>query len=153
MLLSDLQTQQDDQNVERKGPATNAPEQAVAGFAKSCGVSKSELEVKNLSGVDYYFFTQQQKGLQTQDLLQEAVDTAIKKIPITRAMCWGDFDFNFVRPVHWLIMMLDNSIVDATVMGLKSGNTTRGMRFTGEQEFTINNASEYQKTFNGQGND
>jgi len=146
VLVRDLQLQQEDQIIERKGPSVNAPEQAVEGFAKSCGVSGADLEKKAFGKADYYFFTKEQKGLKTQDLLQGIVDTAIKKIPITRAMRWGDLDFNFVRPTHWLIMMLGGDVVEATVMGLSSGNTTRGLRFTGEQTFSIDNAGDYRQT-------
>jgi glycyl-tRNA synthetase beta chain (EC 6.1.1.14) len=145
VLVSDLQCQQEDQLIERKGPAVSAPDQAVEGFAKSCGVAKSDLEQKSFGKADYYFFTKEQKGLKTQDLLQDIVDTAIKKIPITRAMRWGDLDFNFVRPTHWLIMMLGSDVVEATVMGLTSGNTTRGLRFTGEQAFSIDHAGDYRQ--------
>jgi glycyl-tRNA synthetase beta chain len=146
VLVSDLQLQQEDQLIERKGPAVSAPDQAVEGFAKSCGVSKVDLGQKAFGKADYYFFTKEQKGLKTQDLLQDIVDTAIKKIPITRAMRWGDLDFNFVRPTHWLIMMLGSDVVEATIMGLTSGNTTRGLRFTGEKTFSIDNAGDYRQT-------
>jgi len=146
VLVSDLQLQQEDQLIERKGPAVSASDQAVEGFAKSCGVSRADLEQKAFGKADYYFFTKEQKGLKTQDLLQDIVDTAIKKIPITRAMRWGDLDFNFVRPTHWLIMMLGSDVVEATVMGLISSNTTRGLRFTGEQTFNIDNAGDYRQT-------
>ncbi len=146
VLVSNLQCQQEDQIIKRKGPTVSAPIQAVEGFAKSCYVSQDKLEKKELNGVNYYFFTQNKKGLKAQDLLPEVADRAIKKIPITRAMRWGDSDFNFVRPVHWLVMIFDNDIIKANIMGLDSGNITRGMRFTGEQEFSINNAKDYQKT-------
>jgi Glycyl-tRNA synthetase, beta subunit len=146
VLVRDLQLQQDDQTVERKGPALSAPDQAVEGFAKSCGVSKQDLSHKAFGKADYYFFTKEQKGLKTTDLLEEVVDTAIKKIPIAKPMRWGNLDFTFVRPTHWLVMMLGSEIVPATVMGLSAGNTTKGLRFTGEQEFGIDNAADYQQT-------
>jgi glycyl-tRNA synthetase beta chain len=146
VLVHDLQLQQDDQTVERKGPALSAPDQAVEGFAKSCGVSKQDLSHKAFGKADYYFFTKEQKGLKTTDLLEDVVDTAIKKIPIAKPMRWGNLDFTFVRPTHWLVMMLGSEIVPATVMGLSAGNTTKGLRFTGEQEFGIDNAADYQQT-------
>ncbi|MBT5287269.1 MAG: glycine--tRNA ligase subunit beta [Candidatus Thioglobus sp.] len=146
VLVHDLQLQQDDQTVERKGPALSAPDQAVEGFAKSCGVSKQDLSHKAFGKADYYFFTKEQKGLKTTDLLEEVVDTAIKKIPIAKPMRWGNLDFTFVRPTHWLVMMLGSEVVPATVMGLSAGNTTKGLRFTGEQEFGIDNAADYQQT-------
>ncbi|KAA0446658.1 MAG: glycine--tRNA ligase subunit beta, partial [Candidatus Thioglobus sp.] len=146
VLVSDLQCQQDEQKIEHKGPAIGSKEAAIAGFAKSCGVDKSNLQQKSFGETDYYFFSKQQKGLKIQDLLENIVDTAIKKIPITRAMRWGDLDFNFVRPVHWLIILLDADIIPATVMGLTSGRTTRGLRFTFETKFDIDKAQNYQKT-------
>jgi glycyl-tRNA synthetase beta chain (EC 6.1.1.14) len=95
--------------------------------------------------VDYYFFSKEQKGLKTTDLLESIVDTAIRKIPIAKPMRWGDLDFTFVRPTHWLIMLLGNSVVSANVMGLNAGNATKGLRFTGEQSFDIDNAGHYRQ--------
>ncbi len=146
VLVHDLQAQQENQTIQRRGPAVNAPEQALEGFAKSCGVDKENLAKKAFNGVDYYFFTQEKQGRKTQDLLPEVVNLAIKKIPITRAMRWADLDFNFARPVHWLVMLLGNNTIKANIMGLDSGNTTRGMRFTGEKMFDIDNAKAYQTT-------
>ncbi|MEO1939814.1 glycine--tRNA ligase subunit beta, partial [Candidatus Thioglobus sp.] len=145
LIISDLQLQQDDQIIERKGPALSAPDQAVEGFAKSCGVNKKKLSHKVFGKVDYYFFSKEQKGLKTTDLLESIVDTAIRKIPIAKPMRWGDLDFTFVRPTHWLIMLLGNSVVSANVMGLNAGNATKGLRFTGEQSFDIDNAGHYRQ--------
>lgn len=146
VLVSDLQVQQSDQEIKRKGPSIGAPEQALVGFAKSCGVAKDALEKKALGDVDYYFFTQEKKGKKAQDLLPEVVGSAIKRIPIVRAMRWGDLDFSFVRPVRWLVMMLGSEIVKANIMGLDSGNKTYGMRFTGDKTFSIESAKYYQQT-------
>lgn len=145
VLVHNLQLQQEDQLIERKGPAVNAPDQAVDGFAKSCGVSKSELEQKTLGKATYYFFSKEQKGLETKSLLQQVADTAIKNIPIAKPMRWGNSDMQFVRPTHWLVMLLGDEIVDANIMGLTSNNITRGLRFTGKQEFSIPHAKDYRQ--------
>ncbi len=146
LLVKDLQSEQADQVVERKGPAVGAPEQAVAGFAKSCGVEADALETRTLGKADYYFFSSEQQGAKTTDLLEAIVDKAIKQIPIAKPMRWGDLDDTFVRPVHWLVMLLDGDIVPATVMGLTAGNSTRGLRFTGEKTLNIESASDYRQT-------
>lgn len=146
VLVLDLQIQQSDQSIERKGPKVGAPEQAVQGFAKSCGVLITDLTQKTLNKTNYYYFIQQKKGLRAADLLADIVATAIKKIPIAKPMFWGDGDISFVRPVHWLVMLLGSEVIKANIMGLKSGNTTRGMRFSGTAEFCITQASDYQKT-------
>ena len=146
LLVKDLQSEQADQTVERKGPAVGAPEQAVAGFAKSCGVEASALEIRTLGKAEYYFFTSEQKGANTTDLLEAIVSQAIKQIPIAKPMRWGDLDYTFVRPVHWLIMLFGTDVVPAKVMGLTAGNTTRGLRFTGDKTFAITKADEYRQT-------
>jgi glycyl-tRNA synthetase beta chain len=146
VLVSHLQLQQNNQTIERKGPSISAPDQAIEGFAKSCGVAKNALAQKAFGKTQYYFFTKQQKGLKTIDLLESAVATAIQNIPIAKPMRWSDLDTYFVRPTHWLIMLLGSDIVPASMMGLTSGNTTRGLRFTGEPTFDITCAKNYQKT-------
>ncbi len=146
VLVRDLQLQQDSQVIERRGPSMSAPEQAIVGFAKSCGVTKADLTQKIFGKTNYYYFSQQQPSLKTINLLPEIVVTAIKKIPIKRPMRWGDLDFNFVRPSRWLVMLLGNEVVNASVMGLESGNITRGLRFTGKTQFCITNASDYRQT-------
>lgn len=146
VLVSHLQLQQNDQTIERKGPSISAPDQAIEGFAKSCGVAKNALAQKAFGKTQYYFFTKQKKGLKTIDLLESAVATAIQNIPIAKPMRWSDLETYFVRPTHWLIMLLGSDIVPASMMGLTSGNTTRGLRFTGEPTFDITCAKNYQKT-------
>jgi len=142
--IANLQSEQEDQLIERKGPAVGAPEKAIEGFSRSNGVDVSALEKQTLGDKEYYFFKSEKAGEKTKTLLPSAVETAINNIPITRAMQWGDLDYSFVRPVHWLVMLLDDVVVPASIMGLDSGNTTRGLRFTGEQSFEITHASQYQ---------
>jgi len=143
--ITGLQSQQADQSIERKGPAVGSPEKAVEGFARSCGTDIDALEKREIGGKTYYFFISEKAGEEAIKLLPSAVEIAINSIPITRAMQWGDLDYSFVRPVHWLVMMLDDVVVPANIMGLESGNLTRGMRFTGAQSFAVPHANQYQK--------
>ena len=143
--VSELQSKQQDQVIEKKGPSTQSPETAVNGFAKSCGVLVDELEKKELGGKEYFFYSKEEPGQNIKDLLPAIIDKSIKDIPITRAMKWGDFEYSFVRPVHWLVLMLDKDIVNANIMGLESGRVSRGLRF---QEVSLNfsHANEYEQT-------
>ncbi len=145
VLVHDLQLQQADQIIERKGPSVSAPDQAVEGFAKSCGVSAAELEQKAFGKADYYFFSKEQKGLETKGLLEQVVESAIKNIPIAKPMRWGDSDMQFVRPTHWLVMLLGGDVVKANIMDMSSSNMTRGLRFTGVQLFEISQAKDYRQ--------
>ena len=129
--ISELQSKQRDQVIDKKGPSTQSPEMAINGFAKSCGVSVSELEKKQLGGKEYFFYSKQESGQNIEDLLPAIIEKSINDIPITRAMKWGDSDYSFVRPVHWLVVMLDDEIVKANIMGLDSGRESKGLRFSG----------------------
>ncbi|MCS5592091.1 MAG: glycine--tRNA ligase subunit beta [Gammaproteobacteria bacterium] len=145
LSIANLQSEQEDQLIERKGPAVGSPERAIEGFARSNGVDISSLEKQVLGDKEYYFFKSEKAGQKTEKLLPTAVEAAINNIPITRAMQWGDLDYSFVRPVHWLVMLLDSAIVPANIMGLDSGKITRGLRFTGKQLFEIPSANQYQR--------
>jgi len=139
-----IQSHQEDRLLEKKGPSVESPEKAIEGFAKSCGVDSSSLEKRTIGGKKYYFFHTKEVGQPIKDLLPSFVEKAIKNIPITRAMKWGELDYSFARPVHWLVMMLDDEVVPANIMGLVSGNTTKGLRFSDSSSFEIPHASEYQ---------
>ena len=145
--ISELQSKQQDQIIEKKGPSTQSPEMAVNGFAKSCGVNVDELEIKELGGKEYFFYTKEEPGQEIRDLLPAIIEKSIKNIPITRAMKWGESDYSFVRPVHWLVVMLDKDIVKANIMGLESGRESKGLRFSGlNLEFA--HAKDYESMMN-----
>ena len=108
--ISGLQSKQKDQIIEKKGPSIESPEMAIKGFAKSCGVDISKLEKKLLGGKEYYFYLKEEVGQNISSLLPTIIESSIKNIPITRAMKWGNSDYSFVRPVHWLVMMLDKEL-------------------------------------------
>ena len=129
ITISAIQSKQQDQIIEKKGPSTQSPEMAIGGFAKSCGVNVNDLEKKEQGGKEYYYFSKEQPGQNISDLLPLIIEKSIKNIPITRAMRWGSSDYSFVRPVHWLVVMLDKDIVSANIMGLKSNRVTKGLRF------------------------
>ena len=142
--ISELQSKQQDQVLEKKGPSTQSPEMAINGFAKSCGVNASELEKKELGGKEYFYYSKEEKGQSVSELLPEAIEKSIKDIPITRAMKWGSSDYSFVRPVHWLVIMLDKNIVPAKIMGLESNRITKGLRFI-DPIIELKHAKDYEQ--------
>ena len=143
ITISELQSKQQDQVIEKKGPSTQSPEMAINGFAKSCGVSVDELEKKELAGKEYFFYSKEEAGQSIKDLLPSIIEKSIKDIPITRSMKWSDSDYSFVRPVHWLVVMLDKDVVNANIMGLKSGRESKGLRFQ-DSILKFTHANEYE---------
>ena len=145
VLIKDLQLQQEDKIIELKGPAVNSPKKAIEGFTRSLGINKSDLIEKIFKDANYYYFVKKQQGLNIVDLIEDIVKKAIKGISQQKSMSWGNGDFNFIRPVKWLITMLGDELVKTNIMGLTSNNITRGLRFSKQPEFKIDNAKDYQK--------
>ena len=145
--ISELQSKQQDQVIDKKGPSTLSAEMAINGFAKSCGVSVDELEKKELGGKEYFFYLKEESGQHVKDLLPAIIEKSIMDIPITRPMKWGDLDHSFVRPVHWLVVMLDQDIVKTNFMGLESGRESRGLRFS-DSSLSFSHANEYETMMN-----
>jgi len=151
LLISDLDVKQKDKNVERRGPAIAAafdedgcPSKAAEGFARSCGVSVEELEKLETDKGAWLNFKTEQKGQATSELIANIVQTSLDKLPIAKRMRWADLDAQFVRPVHWLILLFGNDVIDAEILSVKSGRDTRGHRFHHPETITIPSPKEYE---------
>jgi len=151
VLVKSLQTLQDDVTIERFGPALKAtfddqgnPSKAAQGFARSCGVEVSELTEKDDGKVSKLYFKTSRAGESAHKLLPEIINEALTALPIPKRMRWGSSRNEFVRPVHWAVVLLGNEIVSATILGIESGNITRGHRFHHPENLTIGSPADYE---------
>ena len=158
VLISGVLARQADRVVERKGPAlasaldaSGQPTPALLGFAKSCGADVSKLERQAGEKGDYFVYRSKQKGEPLKNHLAAIVEAALKKLPVPKTMRWGAGEAQFVRPVHGVILLHGKKVVPGTVLGLKSGNKTRGHRFLSTGTLTIRNARDYDKVLKQQG--
>ncbi len=147
-----LDTAQVDKKVEKLGPAVAAafdqdgnPKPAAIGFAKSNGVEVADLSRKQTDKGERLAFVAEVKGQKTTELLQELLQKAISQLPVPKAMKWGDTNYQFSRPVHWILAILGNNIVDVELFGEKASNITFGHRFHAPAAISINEATEYEK--------
>jgi glycyl-tRNA synthetase beta chain len=143
VLLSGIQLQQPDREIEKRGPATQAPEKAVQGFAGSCGVGIDQLEVMETPKGSYYVYRGVEQGQSTASLLPGIVTESLNKLPIPKRMRWGASRTEFVRPVKWLCMLLGDEVVDAEILGLKAGRKTRGHRFHYNHDIELMTPADY----------
>ena len=158
ILLKDIPVKQADQSVERKGPAKAAafdadgnPTKAVEGFARSCGVTPYQLdEIETPKGI-WLIFRQDVPGKATTELVPEIVSKALAKLPIPKRMRWGSSDIEFVRPVHWIVMMLGGEVINGEILGVTAGNHTRGHRFHHPERIKLAHASDYADQLHQQG--
>ena len=151
LLISDLDIKQKDKNVERRGPAIAAafdedgcPSKAAEGFARSCGVKVEDLDKLETDKGAWLNFKTEQKGKNTSELIADIVQSALDKLPIPKRMRWADLDSQFVRPVHWLILLFGEDVIDAEILSVKSGRETRGHRFHHPETITIPSPKEYE---------
>nr|WP_202902689.1 glycine--tRNA ligase subunit beta [Vogesella sp. EB] len=148
---------QPEQHSVRRGPAVASgmkdgqPTPALAGFARSCGVEVSQLSTVHDGKQDVYAYESTKAGESLSAVLSGIVASALKKLPAPKLMRWGDLDVQFVRPVHGLVMLHGEQIVAGEVLGLQSGNVTRGHRFLSAGEVTIPSADAYPRTLAEEG--
>lgn len=145
-----LVNKQNDQTTQRKGPGLKAaydangnPSKAALGFAKSCGVGMDQLQNLETEKGTWLVFEKHQPGRDTKELIPSIIEGAINKLPIPKRMTWGSHRVAFVRPVHWLILLFGNEVIDATLLGKRASNTTLGHRFHSSGKITIESAAKY----------
>lgn len=143
-------SRQEDQIVERKGPAVKAafdaegnPSKAAQGFARSCGVEVADLQRQETDKGAWLMFRSNQEGQQTATLLPEIVNKSLAGLPIPKRMRWGANEVEFVRPVHWVVMLAGTGVIEAEVLGIKTGRESYGHRFHAPQAINIASPSTY----------
>ena len=158
MLFRDIALQQPAQVIEKRGPAVQAafdaegnPSRAALGFASSCGVEVGELSQRDTDKGSWLYFEKTAPGLCLKQVLPDLLDQALARLPIPRRMRWGELDDEFVRPVKWLVMMIGDELVKASVFGVESSTTSYGHRFHAPDKLKIGSAGEYEITLLSQG--
>jgi len=150
VLIKDVAFAQPDRDVERKGPSLKAaydadgnPSKAVMGFAKSCGVEVSDLQQQETEKGVWLVFKATKEGQALSALIEDIINKSLTRLPIPKRMRWGNKNVEFVRPVHWLVLLHGDKVIDAEVLGLSSAADTFGHRFHAPGKITLTNASEY----------
>ncbi|MBB5723312.1 glycyl-tRNA synthetase beta chain [Loktanella ponticola] len=133
---------------ERKGPSTSAPDKALDGFLRSTGLTKDQLEVRDVKKGQVYFAVIEKPGRMAADIIAEVLEKTIRTFPWPKSMRWGDGALKWVRPLHSIICILsDEAGVDVVPMdidGIKTGNQTRGHRFMAPDTFSVTNFDDYE---------
>ena len=132
-----------------KGPSASIaydadgnPTKAAIGFARGKGLDVTDLVVEN----GYIYAETKTAGVPAKDIVTDMLPQLITGLNFPKSMHWGKLDAKFVRPVRWLVALLDEDVIPVEFATVKSGNVTRGHRFLGADEITIKNASSYVDT-------
>ncbi len=146
LLIDGVATRQADVSEERRGPsskiafdAEGKPSKAAIGFARGQKVKPEELITRD----GYVYAVIHQAGRPTDELLKEMLPKIICGLSFPNNMRWGDLDFKFIRPIRWLVALLDEEIIAFELANVKSGRISRGHRFLSAGEFSIARAADY----------
>ncbi|RUO35912.1 glycine--tRNA ligase subunit beta [Aliidiomarina sanyensis] len=150
VLIEGVQTAQADEVVEKRGPAVQAafdadgkPTKAALGWARGLGIDISEAQRLSTDKGEWLLHEAKVPGKSLTDLLQGMLDASVKQIPVPKAMRWGSGDYQFIRPLHRLTVLLGQEIIPATLFGVQSSNKVTGHRFHHPTDVTLSHAKDY----------
>ncbi|MDQ2694443.1 MAG: glycine--tRNA ligase subunit beta, partial [Pseudomonadota bacterium] len=156
--IKDVARCQPEQRLERRGPTIKAafdaqgrPSNAALGFARSCQVAVDSLQVVETDKGAWLAHVTTKPGRATAELLPEWVSRAVDRLPVARRMRWADRDVSFVRPVHWVLLLLGDTPVPASVLGVQAGRESRGHRFHCPRPLPIPAPAAYAAVLEAQG--
>ena len=115
---------------------------AAIGFARGKGLDVADLVVED----GYIYAETKTAGVPAKDIVTDMLPQLITGLNFPKSMHWGNLDAKFVRPVRWLVALLDEEVIPVEFATVKSGNVTRGHRFLGADKITIKNAASYVET-------
>ena len=162
VLVEELAGRQTDLEQVIKGPPAKrafgpdgAPTQAVIGFARSKGIALADLEVREIDGGSYAAALVRQEGRPAQEVLAKALPGLIASLRFDKPMRWNSSNVAFSRPIRWLLALFGageaSQVIPFEYAGLRSGDTTRGLRFRQPEEQRVRSPQEYLDYLTGQG--
>lgn len=132
---------------ERKGPRTDAPEKALAGFLRSTGLTVDQLEKRADKKGEVFFAVVEKPGRPAADIVAEVLERTIRNFPWPKSMRWGTGSLRWVRPLHSILCILSDeagaAVVPLTVDGIVSSDTTEGHRFMAPGRFVVTSFEDY----------
>ncbi len=150
-IITNLCEKQEDITEEKFGPKLEIaikdgmPTKALLGFLATNGLAENEYEIVETERGAYTKITKHTKGRETKEILCEILDISIRQLEFEKAMKWSDKQFRFVRPIKWIVAMLDDKVIDFSFENIKASNITRGMRVFASQEILIDKIENYEK--------
>ena len=153
-----LAARQPDQDIKRRGPpvtaafdAAGAPTRAATAFAETCGTTVDALQRVEEGKGTFLYFVGTKPGAAVTALLPEIVKASLDALPIPRRMHWGSSDAEFVRPVHWLVMLYGKDVIPVTLLDTASGDHTQGHRFHAPKPIHVASPAGYEKALRERG--
>lgn len=149
VIVEDMADKQEETKIVKFGPPASRaydesgnPTKAAIGFAKSQGVSVSELKRAIKDGVEFITVEKTEKGMPSAGVLPDLLKDVISKIPFQKKMRWGNESFEYARPIQWLLVLFNGMPVGVEIADVKSSSFTYGHRFLSRGPIEITNPKE-----------
>ena len=149
-VVKGISDRQSNLEEEVKGPSKKIAVDAdgnftkpALGFIKSKGLKEEDVYFKQVGKDEYIFGTIKQEGIETSEVLKTILPEAVKAVTFSKAMRWGGKNMRFARPIRWMVTLLNDEVLEVNLEGIVSSNVTKGHRFLGEKEFTVNSLEDY----------
>jgi glycyl-tRNA synthetase beta chain len=149
---------QPDREVVRRGPNMIAafdddgnPTKPAEGFARSCGVAVADLDQLETDKGSFLAYRAVETGKPAGDVIPGLVEQALKALPVPKRMRWGDSDVEFVRPVHWVLLLHGMDILPAEILGVRTDRYSRGHRFHCNEPIDVSEPAAYVETLKEKG--
>lgn len=149
LLISGLADKQPDVDEEVKGPAKKIAQdvdgnwtKAAQGFTRGQGVTVDDIEFKEVKGIEYVFVNKHVSGKPVAEVLT-ALPDVITAMNFPTLMKWGHHNLQFIRPIRWLVSLLDDEVVPFSILDVQAGRQTRGHRFLGH-DIELKSATDYE---------
>ena len=150
LIVNGISERQEDTIQEIKGPPKKVsfdkdgrPTKAAISFAERNNVSLDEIQIIETPKGEYLFIKKVIKGRRTSEILKDEIPRLISSISWPKSMRWSDIDFSFVRPIHWILCIMDGEVIPFEIARIKSGNRTKGHRFMSPGEIEVSGVRDY----------
>ncbi|MDT2821450.1 glycine--tRNA ligase subunit beta [Enterococcus devriesei] len=148
--VTNIPDRQEDVQEEVKGPAKKIAQdaegnwsKAAEGFVRGQGLTTDVITFRELNGVEYVYVTKYIHGKESKEVLTGLLDV-VKGLNFPTMMHWGDTMFEYIRPIHWIVALLDDEVIPFELLDVQTGRTTEGHRFLGDQ-VELSEPSEYEE--------
>lgn len=150
VAIENVRSRRDDVEKVKRGPslekafeADGSPSRAAQGFARACGVAFDALETLETENGKFLAFRFIEHGKSATELIPNCVQSAVSRLPVPKRMRWGDLEHEFVRPVHWVMLLHGEQVIPFELFGITSGRQTEGHRFHGERRVSVKSVADY----------
>ena len=155
VLVEALAEKQEDIDEIKKGPAKKIAldqdknwTKAAQGFARGQGMTTDDIYFDKLKGTEYAYVHVKKEGKKTSDILL-GMSEIIKSMTFPTKMRWDSHDFEFVRPIHWLVSLYGSDVIPVKILDITAGRKTAGHRFLGDS-VVLANSSDYEDALKDQ---